>query len=153
MDEMLANVGLFALFVFFVVFELIFNLPTIVAISRKHNSALGIFILNTFLGMTIIGWIVALVWACGSNVHQCYPYYANANPVPPPMPPPPQPHGPRPKAPNYGDRAAATVSAFLIGILILGGIGAIVDSYIEHMAKIAHQTDQNPLDIRPAIAR
>jgi hypothetical protein len=45
---------------------------------------------------------------------------------------------------------AATISAILIGMLILGGIGAIVNSYNQHTAKIAHQIDQKSLNIRPA---
>jgi nitrate reductase gamma subunit len=38
-------------------------LPTIIAKSRAHTSAMGIFVLNLLLGWTILGWIVALVWA------------------------------------------------------------------------------------------
>jgi hypothetical protein len=38
-------------------------LPTIVAIVRKKRNVGAIAILNFFLGWTLIGWIVALVWA------------------------------------------------------------------------------------------
>jgi hypothetical protein len=38
-------------------------LPTIVAIGRSKRDTLAIFLLNLFLGITVIGWIVALVWA------------------------------------------------------------------------------------------
>ena len=38
-------------------------LPTLIALHRRHPSGLAIFVLNLLLGMTAIGWIVALVWA------------------------------------------------------------------------------------------
>jgi len=37
--------------------------PTIVANSRHHHNLLGIFLLNLFLGWSLIGWIIALVWS------------------------------------------------------------------------------------------
>ncbi|WP_395646841.1 superinfection immunity protein [Terricaulis sp.] len=40
----------------------LFFIPTIVAIARGR-AALGIFLVNFFLGWTIIGWWVALIWA------------------------------------------------------------------------------------------
>jgi len=42
-------------------------LPLVVSIIRKHNAKLAIFVFNLFLSWTIIGWIIALVWACNSN--------------------------------------------------------------------------------------
>ena len=38
-------------------------LPGIVAKMRKHPNTAAIFVLSIFLGVTVIGWIVALVWA------------------------------------------------------------------------------------------
>lgn len=46
-------VGMFALYIF----------PTIVAGSRGHHNTAAIFILNLFLGWTLLGWVGALVWA------------------------------------------------------------------------------------------
>lgn len=40
----------------------LFFIPTIVAIARGRQP-LGIFLVNFFLGWTIIGWWVALIWA------------------------------------------------------------------------------------------
>lgn len=37
--------------------------PTIVAASRRHQSAPAIFALNLFLGWTFLGWLAALVWS------------------------------------------------------------------------------------------
>jgi hypothetical protein len=44
-------------------FVLIYFLPFIVAIARKHLDSTAIFVLNLFLGWTFIGWVIALIWA------------------------------------------------------------------------------------------
>jgi hypothetical protein len=56
---------MFALFFFhfFAAWFVMYFLPTIVALARSKRDALAIFLLNLFLGFTVIGWIVALVWA------------------------------------------------------------------------------------------
>lgn len=38
-------------------------LPTIVALARRHQNGLAIFVLNLLLGWTFIGWAIALIWA------------------------------------------------------------------------------------------
>ena len=38
-------------------------LPSIIALARNKRDILGIVLLNFFLGWTMIGWVVALVWA------------------------------------------------------------------------------------------
>jgi len=38
-------------------------LPSIIAIVRSKRDIAGIVLLNFFLGWTMIGWVVALVWA------------------------------------------------------------------------------------------
>jgi Superinfection immunity protein len=43
-------------------------LPSIIAHNKRDFA--GIFLLNFFLGWTVIGWIVAFIWACAaSSVH------------------------------------------------------------------------------------
>jgi hypothetical protein len=37
--------------------------PTLVAQGRRHHQAGAIFVLSLFLGWTLLGWVVALVWA------------------------------------------------------------------------------------------
>lgn len=37
--------------------------PTIVAVGRNQRNAGAIFVLDLFLGWTVIGWVAALVWA------------------------------------------------------------------------------------------
>lgn len=41
-------------------------LPTSIAGWRHHPNGAPIFLLNLFLGWTVIGWIVALMWASSS---------------------------------------------------------------------------------------
>jgi hypothetical protein len=35
---------------------------------RSKRDALSIFLLNLFLGFTLIGWIIALVWAFKTDI-------------------------------------------------------------------------------------
>lgn len=35
--------------------------PALIAFSKKHTNRVAIFIINLFLGWTIIGWVIALV--------------------------------------------------------------------------------------------
>lgn len=63
----LASAGFLAMYVtnnilaFFLIF--VYLLPTLCAKCRRHQSILSIFILNLFLGWTLLGWVVSLVWA------------------------------------------------------------------------------------------
>jgi len=48
---------------------LVFNLiPIIVAFSRRHRRRIAILLVDLLLGWTLIGWVVALVWALTNNV-------------------------------------------------------------------------------------
>jgi hypothetical protein len=38
-------------------------IPTFIALSRRHPKEASIIVLNIFLGWTLIGWIVALIWS------------------------------------------------------------------------------------------
>jgi len=38
-------------------------LPSIIALIREKRDTLAIFLLNFFLGWTVIGWFIALIWA------------------------------------------------------------------------------------------
>jgi hypothetical protein len=44
---------------------LLYFLPAI--IGRDKRDAAGIFLLNLFLGWTVIGWVIALIWACAAE--------------------------------------------------------------------------------------
>jgi hypothetical protein len=55
------SLGSICLLLFGAVF---YFLPSIVAFARRHHNGLAIFILNLFLGWSVLGWIIALVWSC-----------------------------------------------------------------------------------------
>jgi hypothetical protein len=55
-------------------FGAIHFLPTIIAALRQGRSVVGIFLLNLLLGWTVIGWIVALVWALTNEPKYVYAY-------------------------------------------------------------------------------
>ncbi|HKH99833.1 MAG TPA: superinfection immunity protein [Candidatus Sulfotelmatobacter sp.] len=61
---------LFALFFlpFFGFGFVMYFLPSIIALARSKRDTLAIFLLNFFLGWTVIGWIVALIWAAKNDV-------------------------------------------------------------------------------------
>lgn len=42
-------------------------LPTVVAMWRGCKSTGGIFIVNLFLGWTLLGWVGALAWAASGE--------------------------------------------------------------------------------------
>jgi hypothetical protein len=42
-------------------------LPTIIAVVRQTNAALGIAALNFLLGWTVIGWVLAFVWSLAAS--------------------------------------------------------------------------------------
>jgi len=41
----------------------IYFIPTFVANSNQKDNTTAIFLLNLFLGWTLVGWVIALVWA------------------------------------------------------------------------------------------
>ncbi len=66
MDGTVAIVLIFGLFIYFI--------PYIVSSARGKQNSLAIFLLNIFLGWTLVGWVVALVWAVSKdNIPQPVP--------------------------------------------------------------------------------
>jgi hypothetical protein len=59
--------GFFFFFPFFGFGFAFYFLPTIVALVQARHDKLSIFLLNFFLGWSVIGWVIALVWACKSE--------------------------------------------------------------------------------------
>jgi hypothetical protein len=43
-------------------------LPSIIAFARSKRDTMAILLLNFFLGWTMIGWVVALVWALKTDI-------------------------------------------------------------------------------------
>ena len=65
----------FFFFPFFGLSTVMYFLPSIIALARSKRDLLAIFLLNLFLGWSVIGWIVALVWAAKSDVPTTAGYY------------------------------------------------------------------------------
>jgi hypothetical protein len=53
-----------AAIIFLIIGLFLYFLPAIIAVDRRHEQGLAIFVLNLLLGWTALGWILALVWAC-----------------------------------------------------------------------------------------
>jgi hypothetical protein len=47
-------------------------LPSIIALVRGKRDIVAILLLNLFLGWTLIGWVVALVWASKTDAVVVY---------------------------------------------------------------------------------
>jgi ABC-type sugar transport system permease subunit len=45
----------------------IYFLPTGIALIRNRSNTGAIFVLDLFLGWTLVGWVVALVWAVATD--------------------------------------------------------------------------------------
>ncbi len=58
----------FFFFPFFGFGFVMYFLPSIIALARSKRDTLAIFLLNRFLGWSVIGWIVARVWAAKNDV-------------------------------------------------------------------------------------
>jgi len=57
-----------AFFLHFIGFGFVmYFLPSIVALARSKRDTAAIVLLNIFLGWTVIGWVIALVWAAKTD--------------------------------------------------------------------------------------
>lgn len=74
----------FLFFPFFFLPALVLHfLPTIIAAVRHAHNFGWILLVNLLLSWTVVGWILALIWAlCDRPL-----YYAYYPPYPPPRPP------------------------------------------------------------------
>ena len=45
------------------VIVVIYPIPTIIAFRKKHPNRIPILLVNLFLGWSLIGWVVSIVWA------------------------------------------------------------------------------------------
>ena len=85
----------------FALFTLLYFLPWAVAATRYKSNTLAIALVNFLLGWTFIGWVVALVMACGSHQSSFVPAqgyypppgYPQGPPLPGALPPGYVPHG------------------------------------------------------------
>lgn len=42
---------------------LLYFIPSVIGILRKHHNLIGLMALNILLGWTVIGWVGALIWS------------------------------------------------------------------------------------------
>jgi len=60
------DTGPLGMLVLLFVVWMIYFMPTLNAYHRKHPNFNSILLLNLFLGWTLIGWVVSIVWSASS---------------------------------------------------------------------------------------
>ncbi len=51
-----------------ILISIIYLLPTITAILRRHRNIMSIFWLNLLLGWTVVFWLHSFIWAWSFNI-------------------------------------------------------------------------------------
>ena len=62
-DEISNPFGWIAMIIVLMIGLFLYFLPTCIALGRDHPNTVAIFLLDLFLGWTLLGWIAALVWS------------------------------------------------------------------------------------------
>lgn len=57
-------------FIFIILLIALYFLPTIIAYNRKYQNRMSVFVIDLFLGWTLIGWVIALALSLASNVEE-----------------------------------------------------------------------------------
>lgn len=52
---------------YLVIIGVLYISPWLYALSRKHNNSSAIGALTILLGWTVLGWIIAIIWASTNN--------------------------------------------------------------------------------------
>ena len=73
-------------FPFFLAGFALYFLPTIIGAARHKSNLVGIFLVNLFLGWSVIGWVIALVWSLSIERVDQVPYAPRIPPAPAPQP-------------------------------------------------------------------
>ena len=55
-------------FIAIMVLLFIYFIPSFVAQNRDHRNRAAIAVANLFLGWTLLGWVICLIWASTANV-------------------------------------------------------------------------------------
>ena len=53
-----------------VLFQFIYYIPVMIAMSKKRPDTLKIFIINLLVGLTFFVWVIILVWVLITNSRQ-----------------------------------------------------------------------------------
>jgi len=64
-ENIFSGLGIFVLLI-------VYFIPSIIVLVRRHHNGLAIGFTNLFLGWTIIGWVVAIIWS-GTAVKKIVP--------------------------------------------------------------------------------
>jgi len=67
----MVNITAWSLWIFvpgFAALVAVYFLPGFIAFRRKHRNRVAILVINIFLGLTGIGWVVALIWAFTGDI-------------------------------------------------------------------------------------
>jgi hypothetical protein len=107
------GIALFLLAVYF--------LPWIVANHLRHHNQTALFCLNVFLGWTLIGWVIALVWAL---LRPPIVLVQNATATVPPSGELPSPYA---KRPDRVESIGKAFLGFLAVIVVLAVIGSLAE--------------------------
>lgn len=67
MDGIAALFGLLFILLGILLGVSVYLLPSIIGFMRKKDNAVPILLLNLFLGWSLIGWVVSLVWATSKD--------------------------------------------------------------------------------------
>lgn len=51
----------------------LFWMPTVEAYKRRHRKRNMIFLINFFLGFSVIGWIIAFIWSQSTDIEVSNP--------------------------------------------------------------------------------
>lgn len=86
MEPLLALIGSFGVVTFLLFGAGLYFIPTIIAFARGKSNKAAILALNFFLGWSLIGWVVSLVWALANEQPQQVVIY-NLPPQTPPQSP------------------------------------------------------------------
>jgi len=132
----------------------LYFLPTIVALANSHHNAVAIFALNLFLGWTLIGWVLSLVWALAKPppqtvvIQQDQPLAV----APPPAAPARNPGVP---VPMSSKQTAWIVTAVVIAGVLLVGAGMIAKTKRAPLAstnvlEVSGDTRDTPAPIDPS---
>jgi len=66
-DDYNLLLGLLAAFLAFTLFVCLYLLPTFIAYRKDKKDKLAILLINIFLGSTLVGWVIALIWALSAD--------------------------------------------------------------------------------------
>jgi hypothetical protein len=65
--------------IFWYLVALLYFVPSVIAVMRRHHQTAAIVLLDVFLGWTFLGWVAALVWSTTATTRREPAVAADAN--------------------------------------------------------------------------